>query len=103
VGACCQLQIVHETSKEGRTYATIAAIMALPKGTPKPRPENPPIVFSFEEAGDKPAIPPGMPEWIANIIQESKEWHDRHSLSPVKPATTAAVPAPAAEEDDVPF
>lgn len=113
LGATCQLQIVHDTSKEGRTYANIAAIMALPKGTPKPKPENPTMFFSFEEAGDKPTLPNGLPEWIANIVKESKEWQERYfgCTAPAKTATAAVAPAPAPataegpgdEFPDVPF
>ena len=109
IGAACQLQIVHETSKEGRTYATIAAIMALPKGTPKPKPENPPTFFSFEEAGSTPTLPNGLPEWICNLVKESKEWQKRYfgGAAPAKTAVPSPAPtvaaAPAAEEEDVPF
>jgi hypothetical protein len=110
LGAACQLQIVHETSaKENRIYATIAAIMALPKGMPKPKPENPHSFFSFEEAGEKLVMPAGMPEWISKIITESREWRERGATK-TTPASTP-VPPPAAamtagtENDwpDVPF
>ena len=92
LGAACQLQVVHETSKEGRTYANVAAIMALPKGTPKPKPENPRAFFSFEEAGDKPVLPAGLPEWITKIIMESKEWRERGVAKTT--STSATIPAP---------
>ena len=92
LGTACQLQIVHETNKEGRTFATIAAIMALPKGTPRPKPENPLAFFSFEEAGEKPTLPAGLPEWVANIITESREWRASIAGGP----TPAGAPAPGA-------
>ena len=109
LGAACQLQIVHETSKEGRTYATIAAIMALPKGTPRPKPENPPTFFSFEEAGAKPELPADLPEWVEKLVMESREWRNAMTGGP-GPATA---PAPGAvptategatvEEDNIQF
>jgi hypothetical protein len=40
LGANCLLNLVHETSKQGRTYANIKAIMPLPKGMQKIQPEN---------------------------------------------------------------
>ena len=92
LGTACQLQVTHDTNKEGRTFASIAAIMALPKGTPRPKPENPLAFFSFEEAGEKPALPAGLPEWVVNIITESKEW--RASLA--GGSTPADAPAPGA-------
>jgi hypothetical protein len=108
LGTACQLQIVHETSKEGRTYASIAAIMALPRGTPRPKPENPTAFFSFEEAGDKPALPPGLPEWVTKIIMESKEWKMSLNGKPVPAAPVPRSPILAsteaeAEGDEVPF
>jgi len=126
LGTACQLQIVHETSKEGKTYATIAAIMALPKGMPKPKLENPPVFFSFEEAGPKPVLKPDLPEWVRKIIMESREWREATGTpAPAPAAGPKAAPAPATaaktcpaptptpapapadgppiEEDDVPF
>lgn len=102
VGAACQLQIVHETNKEGRTFATIAAIMALPKGTPRPQPENTPVFFSFEEAGERPVLPSGIPEWVGKIIMESKEWQASR-VGTFEPTPTAARSAAVEETADVPF
>ncbi len=74
IGKACQLQVIHEPSKDGtKTYVKVAAIMALPKGIPSPRPENPISFFSFEDTA-APALPEGLPEWVAGIIQESREW-----------------------------
>jgi hypothetical protein len=108
LGTACQLQIVHETNKEGKTFATIAAIMALPKGTPRPKPENPLAFFSFEEAGKKPELPAGVPEWIQKIIMESREWQDFLARSPGSASPAAPIPgaAPAGvpeTEDNIPF
>ena len=36
LGTSCQLMVAHKTSKEGRTYASVSAIMALPKGAAHP-------------------------------------------------------------------
>jgi len=119
LGSSCQLQIVHEVSKEGQTYATIAAIMALPKGIARPKSsENPPVYFSFEEAGPKPTLPAAMPEWVQKIIMQSREWREATAPAPVPapapspaaqcqpPATGPAQPQPEGvdvADDDVPF
>jgi len=110
LGAACQLQIVHETGKtDGRTYATIAAIMALPKGMARPKPENPPSFFSFEEVGEKPSLPSGLPEWVSKLVMESREWRDAEAgrsspeTAPVPGASPAATEGGAVEEDDLPF
>src|SRR5688500_17442712 len=74
LGAPCQLNIVHETSRDGKVYATVQTIMALPKGVTPPKPETPQLFFSFEENADLPA---GVPDWIKKIQMESKEWQER--------------------------
>lgn len=112
LGTACQLQVTHDTNKEGRTFASIAAIMALPRGMKAPKPENPLAFFSFEEAGDKPTLPPDLPEWVASIIADSKEWKasfERPPASTTNPppayAHGAAQPESAAgeEPDGIPF
>ena len=100
LGAACQLQIVHETNKEGKTFAGIAAIMALPKGTPRPKPENPPAFFSFEEAGEKPVLPPGLPEWVQKIVMESRKWREAYAAAAPAPATTPAPGGDSGETDE---
>jgi hypothetical protein len=107
LGTPCQLQIVHETGKDGaRTYANIAAIMALPKGTKPPqKTENPEVFFSLDEAGDRPSLP-DVPEWIQKIIQESNEWRERVTGESPESATStekAETEKGEAEDDDFPF
>lgn len=102
IGAPCQIQVVHEPGKDGRVYAAIAAIMALPKTMPRPKQENPAMHFSFEDAGPKPVLPPGLPDWIAEIIIQSKEWNHQ-PIAPATPPTTAAKPATTEVTDDLPF
>ena len=94
--------MVHEAGKDGRVYAAIAAIMALPKGLARPKQENPSLHFSFEDCGPKPVLPPGLPEWIAEVIIQSKEWN-RQPVATVAPANTAAKSAPVDAGDDLPF
>ena len=74
LGEACQLQIIH-TKKDDKTYANIAAIMALPKSMTPPKPENPLKYFSFEDSKD---IPEDTPKWIAEIIKQSVEYKNLH-------------------------
>jgi len=71
LGANCQIQVIHET-KDGKTYANVATVIQLGKGTPKKSSENPTRYFSFEEHQD--AIPDGTPDWIKDKIKASEEW-----------------------------
>jgi hypothetical protein len=100
-------------SRDGaKTFANAAAIMALPKGTPKPKPENALLFFSFEEAGENFTQPAGLPEWVAKVIMESAEYKARAARAPkaapapaatARPAAQAAEQAIAPGDDDVPF
>jgi hypothetical protein len=118
MGTACQLQVTHDTNKEGRTYAGVAAIMALPRGYKGPKPENPLAFFSFEEAGAAPTMPADLPEWVQKIIAESREWKAAGGTMPPAnapeatpapaPTGTATAPAPGtatadADDDPIPF
>jgi len=70
IGANCQLQIIH-VNKNGKTFANIAAIMALPKGSEKAEPDNGTYVYSQEDGVN---IPEGTPEWIRKKIMDAEEW-----------------------------
>lgn len=68
-----QLNVIHNPSADGtRTYANISAVVPAPKGV-KLAPENPLGFFSFEEWPEK-GIPVNTPEWIQEIIKQSKEF-----------------------------
>lgn len=113
LGASCQLQVVHDTTKEGRTVARVGAIMALSKGMKPAKAENPLAWFSFEEAGERPELPDGLPDWVCAIIKESREWRTAYAATPASAATattssSAPAPAPAAvdaveDEEPLPF
>lgn len=71
LGASCQLNIIHN-EKDKKVYANISSIVPAPKGT-KLEPENPTMIFSFEDYPEK-GIPEGTPDWIKEIIKDSQEW-----------------------------
>ena len=74
IGASCLINIIHST-RDGRTYANISSIMALPKGMAKGKLAEPPIVFDLDtdplEALDK------MPKWIVERIKKSETYQER--------------------------
>jgi hypothetical protein len=72
-GVNCMLQIIHN-SKDGKTYANIAAILPLYKGMLKMTAEAPIVIYSLED-GEPPE---GTPKWIAEIIHNSAEWKGEH-------------------------
>jgi hypothetical protein len=106
LGAACQLQVIHARN-DGKTFANVGGLMALPKNVKAPKPENELLFFSFEEAGDNPVIPDSIPEWIVNIIKQSKEWQrltiKQKPAMELAQATKSPAAAGGAEDDDVPF
>lgn len=91
LGKSCQLQVIHNVNGE-KTYANIAAIMPLPKGTKALSPENPIRFYSIYDHEDR--IPDGTPEWISDIIKDSEEW----AALTVPPTNDDKPPT-----DDIPF
>jgi len=98
LGASCQLQVIHE-EKGGKTRANVKAVMALPKGVKKLKPENEPRFFSFEDGA---VIPDDTPEWVEKIIKESHEWAALTTTvgSDKSQAAAADNPHPATGEDE---
>lgn len=73
LGKACQLQIIH-TTKGDKTYANIAAIMAMPKGMKVDAPKQT-TVFDLDAETAKADIF-SLPEWIQNKIKESSTWKE---------------------------
>ena len=94
----CQLNVVHEI-KDGKTYANIAAVVALPKAQWLTH-EHPIITFSLEEHG---SIPENMPDWLKEKIQSSEEMslgQPSQESPPQEPGEPVMTGVP---EDELPF
>jgi hypothetical protein len=63
LGKACMISVKH-TEKEGKTYANIASISALPKGMPKPEPEGKLILWDDEH----PQAWDDLPEFLQTKI-----------------------------------
>jgi hypothetical protein len=83
VGAACMLTIVHQTSKNGKTYANLASIGGIPKGFPKPGLTVEPTIYDIDESS--PDVVNTLPSWIADIIKQSPSYTERvASYSPLQ-------------------
>jgi len=71
LGKNCQLSIVHAES-DGKTYANIAAIMAVPKGMPLPTGELPLVIFDLDQRDM--AVFDALPERLQEKIKAAPEW-----------------------------
>lgn len=73
VGQPCQIQVLH-TEKNGSTYANISAIMAIPKGLPKPTPEHTTVNFSLDEGEFSEGIYSSLSDKLKEQIAGSPEY-----------------------------
>lgn len=80
VGASCLINVIHKESN-GKTYANISSIMALPKGMKKGTLAEPAIVFDLD-TDDLSAID-NLPNWIGEIVKKSQTYEERMA-EPVK-------------------
>lgn len=74
VGASCLINVIHKESN-GKTYANIGNIMALPKGMAKGKLSEPAVIFDLDtdpvEDVDK------LQKWIGDIIKKSETYQQR--------------------------
>ena len=73
LGKACLLSIVHK-DKDGKTYANIQSVSALPKGMEVPKPINGAIYFSLERERFDRAILDGLSTNLQAIITGSPEY-----------------------------
>ena len=73
LGVNCLLNIVH-TTKDGKTYANIKAIMPLAHGMQKMQVENKPLYFSLDDQDlTNLVFPEHMPEWMQKRVTFCEE------------------------------
>lgn len=72
LGANCFLNVVHN-HKGDKTYANVASVNPLVKGTAKLKAENPLLFFSMNDCGEKITVPAEVPDWLKAKIMQSEE------------------------------
>jgi hypothetical protein len=98
IGKGCLLNIVHNT-KGDKTYANIAAIVQLPKGTSIPPKKNADVFFSL--SAFDPETFSGLSEGLRNIIAKSPEYGE---VMRKKEGIGDAGPEKSKDfDDDIPF
>lgn len=73
VGKSCLLNIIHKT-KNGKTFANIQSIMALPKGMQKAKATEQEIVFDLDESTVEEVEK--LPKWIADTVKKSLTYQE---------------------------
>lgn len=71
LGSACLLSILHGENGD-KTYAYVAGVMSVPDGTVVPDAVNPAVLYDID--GGKDAVYAGLPDWIKNLIQQSREF-----------------------------
>ena len=73
LGKGCFLQVVHNDVNE-KTYANVASIGSLPKGTVTPALENEVVYLSLDPEDFEPSTFEALPDWMKELIAESPEY-----------------------------
>ena len=76
VGTSCYLNIIHNENN-GKTYANISSIMALPRKAERGKLSEPPLVFNLDTASE--ADIEQLPAWIADIVRQSETYKERQN------------------------
>jgi hypothetical protein len=96
LGVPCMLNVVHAQSKNGGTYANVAAISPLPKGLECPKQINPTFVLSYDQFDfDKFD---SLPQWLKDKMIVTPEFQKVSN-----PRTVQEVAATLPNKESLPF
>ena len=79
-GKSCLINVVHKTSN-GKTYANIGSVMALPKGMKPGQLSEPPLIYDIDD--DPLEAVNDLPGWIKDIVVKSQSYQERLAAPPV--------------------
>lgn len=110
LGAYCMLNVQHNESSNGKTYANVASITPLPSALAKNKPASTTPLRAFDIDNPDMAMFESLPEWLQDVIKKSQEWA-AISAAAAKPATAKRGQGATAFDDmessdeltDVPF
>jgi len=100
VGKPCMVSVIHKDSN-GKTYANVSGVLALPKGMPKPAVSSPDDIVIFDLDADPLEKINELPQWIADRIRRSSTYEER--LYAEGAAPVEFVEEALDSEEDLPF
>jgi hypothetical protein len=105
IGVGCMLNVAHKARADGNgVFASVQAVMALPKSMPKPALETGSIEYLTEaENGDFVEPPDALPEWVREIVKQSIEYKTAHGIGNAKPVEGQVNSTRAPDDDDIAF
>ena len=80
VGKTCQISVTHTVMQNGKVYAGVGAVMALPKGVAPVQLSSPPTVYDID-ANPLEAVD-DLPAWIAEQIKKSTSYQEKLTAGP---------------------
>ena len=80
LGTACTIQVVHKTSKQGKTRAEVQNIMKLHKSIEAPKNINPLIKFDLSEWNEE--VFTALPKFIQDKIMQSEEMKSKNNVNP---------------------
>lgn len=102
LGAWCMLNVQHNESANGKTYANVVSITPLPAAMKKSLPHTTTDLVSFDLDAFDGEVFESLPEYVQEVIKESAEYKARRAPAPVA-AKTVGAESLVDMDDDVPF
>jgi len=78
-GKSCLINVIHKESN-GKTYANIQNIMALPKGMKPGKLDEPPVIYDIDS--DPIEQVESLPKWIGDRIKKSTSYQEKLNAAP---------------------
>lgn len=94
LGAPALIAVAHKQGADGKTYANLASIMGLPKGTEKPKPASDVIAYDIDQHSEE--VFQKLPGWLQEAIKD-------RVASDTAQTVTAGGKASPEFDDDIPF
>lgn len=102
IGEPCMLSVTHNTSKNnGKTYANITGVSALPKGFECPEQVNESFIWDYDTNFDLVALN-NFPQFFINMIKSTPEW-DAKQNELLESELQSEIINQTNEEDNLPF
>jgi hypothetical protein len=83
LGKACMVNVVHNSAQNGKTYANVKSVAAVPKGMNVPEQINDSMVFEFGDQGFDEQIFNSLPQWLQTTITSSREYQTMTNDTPV--------------------
>ena len=106
LGVGANVQVLHDTGKDGTVYANIDSAAKLHKTQTIGESETGLIYFTFDDISDLKEVDDAideMPEWIQKLIQKSVEYNDLAKASTPPEAEAGTAPGASEPDDEIPF